>query len=108
MALLKDDGTAFGGSVGSVGSDGAELLLSSFFGGATTGTDGSLTLLSGSFGSSSGGVITSAGRGSGAVSDDTSDELTLKLPDLEESAVPNAEGMVFDEVLPDKTELPVH
>lgn len=96
MALLKDDGIAFGGSVGSDGSGGA-VLPSSFFGGATTGTDGSLTSLSGSFGISS-----------GVVSDGASDELTLKLSDLEEPAVSNAEGMVFDEVLPDKTELPVN
>ena len=107
MALLKDDGTAFGGSVGSDGSGGA-VLPSSFFGGATTGTDGPLTSLSGSFGISSGGVITSAGKGSDEASDDASDELTLKLSDLEEPAVLNAEGMVFDEVLPDKTELPVN
>jgi len=70
----------------------------------TTGTDGSLISLSGSLGISSGGVITSAGKGL----DEASDELTLKLSDLEEPAVSNAEGMVLDEVLPDKTELPVN
>ena len=90
------------------GSGGA-VLPSSFFGGATTGTDGSLTSFRVFwlfFGARLG--VTSAGRGSDEASDDASDELTLKLSDLEEPAVSNAEVMVFDEALPDKTELPVN